>query len=73
MFGSIPMQNPSSPDFQHHEHVDDAERGRDRDEEIARQGRTGVIPHECAPQCDRVPSCGAEPTGMYHRTVRGER
>ena len=43
MVGHIPVQDPARADVQHHEDVEHAERGRDRDEEIARQHGAGMI------------------------------
>jgi len=72
MFGHIPVPDPAGADFQHHEDVDDAERGRDRDEEIAGQDRAGVIPHERAPQL-RLRAVGRRRTDGHvapHRSRR---
>ena len=49
MLGHIPVADPSRLNLQHHEHVDDAEGGRDHHEEIARQHGARVIAHERAP------------------------
>ena len=53
MFRDIPMQNPTSADVQHQEHVHDPERGRHHHEEIARQCLAGVVPHKRAPRLRR--------------------
>src|SRR3954467_5230021 len=50
MVGHIPMADPSRADFQHHEDVEDVERGRDHHKEIAGQHGAGVIAHERAPR-----------------------
>jgi hypothetical protein len=49
MLRDIPMQNPTGADLQHHEHVDEPERGRNGHEEIARQRLASVVPHKRAP------------------------
>jgi hypothetical protein len=44
VFCDIPMHDATRADLQHQEHVDEPERGRDRHEEIARQGSRDTRP-----------------------------
>jgi hypothetical protein len=53
MFCDIPVQDATRADLEHQEDVDLSERGRDRDEEIARHTLTGMVPHKRAPRLCR--------------------
>src|SRR5438128_7909643 len=72
MFGDIPVFDPSSADIHHHEDVEHAERGGDRDEEIARQYRAGVVAAQTCSIAATVRSGDAMPVGIQRLTVRGD-
>ena len=49
MKGRIEMQNPAAADFHDDEHIDQPERCGDRDEEVTRNDRLRMVPHERQP------------------------
>ncbi len=58
MKGRIEMKNPASTDFHDYEHIDKTERCGDHDEEVTRDDRFRMIPHE------RHPALGSY-SGMF--------
>jgi hypothetical protein len=45
----VAAKNASGTDFHHHKDIKDAKAGGDRDHEVAREQRPGVIAGKCAP------------------------
>src|SRR4029450_14064317 len=70
MRGHIPVHDASRADVEHDEDIEDAKVARDRGEEVTREDRVGVIPHE------RRPALGgptaADGRRRYRPTVRGD-
>ena len=67
----VPMQNPPGADFEHHEHVENPERGGNDDEEITREHASAMVtganafPLACSGSAVVATACTA-------RTVRGD-
>jgi hypothetical protein len=54
MSRDVLMHDPACPDFHDHEYVEDPERGRDHDKEVAGYDALCVIPDERRPTLLRI-------------------
>ena len=51
----VEMQNPAAADFHDDEHINQPARCGDDDEEVTRDDRLRMIPHECHPSWELIP------------------